>query len=126
MAEGINPGEVINSADPKTFNEAVELVTGLMSDIAKDRQREYGPENILAIGIQGCLSRATKDKLSRIRNQVVDVELGKDGEVKLTFKPEALESPLFWDAFVDAGNYITVLPIMLLKGWLTLPLKEPL
>jgi len=126
MAEGTNPGEVINNADPKTFNEAVDLVTGLMSDIAKDRQREYGPENILAIGIQGCLSRATKDKLSRIRNQIIDVQLGKDGEVQLTFHPDALDSPLFWDAFIDAGNYIGVLPIMLLKDWLTLPLQEPL
>ncbi len=102
---------------PKTYEEALDVVLAEMREIMLDRQRKYGPSNILRGGIHGIIVRVG-DKLARI----------EEDHKSCPFKGECLsrelpdEAPL--DAWFDLSNYSGPIAVMVQRGWWTLPLEE--
>lgn len=104
---------------PQTFEEAVGHQLHVLRQLMLDRQRKYGPNNILAGGIHGLITRMG-DKHARIKEDHPGIECGK-GPCPTT--PDYTdEAPL--DAYRDVGNYGGVIAPMLLEGTWGLPLLE--
>ena len=55
--------------EPKTFNEACELVVLDLADLISAKQYDYGKDNILGFGEQGLVVRLW-DKINRLKNLI--------------------------------------------------------
>ena len=74
-----------------TWERALERVTVICDEVATNRHRKYGPENIKATGETGLWVRIT-DKLARISRAMTTGEMDYDDEK-------------FEDAIIDIINY---------------------
>lgn len=116
--------------EPKTLEEAVEILVREQLDILFRRQRKYGPQNIARGGLMGVLMRK-RDKLERawtltglsqlaeckdaweFAQRVARGDIVPPGETL----DETLEDTLFDDA-----NY-SLIGLLLRRGWWGLPLR---
>jgi hypothetical protein len=78
-------------------------------NVVIDKQRSYGPGNILAFGLPGIAVRVS-DKIERLKN------------LTTTGHTPELSEPLA-DTWLDIVGY-SVVGLMLLNGWFELPLGE--
>lgn len=102
---------------PRTYEQALDLVLAEMRTIMLDRQRKYGPNNILRGGVHGLITRIG-DKLARIEQDHDQCLFQKcDGRIELPDEQEA-------DAWLDLANYAGPIALMLQRGWWELPLEE--
>ena len=95
-------------AEPKTFEEALDIVMAEQRELMLRKQHDYGPANITALGNRGVLVRVW-DKVARLKNLLWD-------------HPErAAQNEPIEDSWRDLSNY-GVLAIMNDRGWMNLPL----
>ena len=93
---------------PKTFQDAVRLITDALALMVISKNHKYGKKNINDLGQIGIFCRVY-DKTSRLREHFVNqVELGKEG----TF-----------DSFADLAGY-GVVDLLYEIGWYNLELKN--
>ena len=119
---------------PTNFQQAVALILDQMFRTMVERQRKYGTRNIRNLGVLGVLERGARDKMERLfqfyeredlRRRCL--EAGIPPEVVNRYLPSAqadYQDETLEDAHIDAGNYVTVIALMLLRGWWGLPLAE--
>jgi hypothetical protein len=69
-----------------------------------DRQRKYGPQNILGAGVPGVIEQA-RNKIDRARAQLRGDYVG--GEILLE-KMDAETSKVFEDSLIDLANYALI------------------
>lgn len=110
----------VGEAAVQTFESAVSAQLRVMRSIMIDRQRKYGPTNILAGGEHGIYTRSM-DKMARILETHKECHFTRcDG---LDSAPDFDdEGPL--DAQRDVANYNGVITPMLRAGVWQLPLLE--
>ena len=99
---------------PKTFEEAMDLVLAEMRELMLDRQYKYGPDNIRSMGIHGLIVRIN-DKLARIKEDHKDCSFL--GECNLRDLPDEARE----DAWKDLGNYAGVIALMVMRDNWGLP-----
>lgn len=107
--------ETTNSLGPlerKTFQKSVSEISEECDELLVDKQRDYGPKNILKFGAFGCLVRAS-DKLERWHHLT-------DQEGEPTVDDETLE-----DTIKDLRNYAQI-ALMVMREQFDLPLEEDL
>ena len=92
--------------NPKTWEEAAQIIANEIVDLIAKKQADYGHENILAFGELGVLVRAN-DKMARLRNLQ-----GKEG----------ITEPRL-DAWRDLAGY-GIIALMLDRGWFSLELER--
>src|SRR5690606_33905816 len=119
---------------PANFQQAVALILDQMFHTMVERQRKYGARNVRNLGILGVLERGARDKMERLfqfyeREDLRQrcLEAGMLPEVVDRYLPPAqadYQDETLEDAHIDAGNYVTVIALMLLRGWWGLPLAE--
>src|SRR5690606_31347674 len=119
---------------PANFQQAVALILDQMFRTMVERQRKYGVRNIQNLGVLGVLERGARDKMERLFQfyEREDLrrrcfEAGMPPEVVDRYLPPApaeYQSGTPEDGHIDAGNYVTVIALMLLRGWWGLPLAE--
>jgi len=107
------------SHEPQTYHQALDMVLAEMREIMLDRQRKYGPTNILRGGVHGLIVRIG-DKLARIEEDHKYCLFLSKGECVERELPD--EDKL--DAWLDLSNYAGPIAIMLQRGWWELPLEE--
>jgi hypothetical protein len=109
--------------EPKTWDEAMEAVLEMQRSIMVERQAKYGPSNIANQGLYGVITRASADKIARIKGalngRVVAGEIVLDPILDGT---EAADT--FEDGLLDAANYLGPIAIMLHRGWWGLPRRK--
>ena len=120
--------------EPANFQQAVALILDQMFRTMVERQRKYGVRNVRNLGILGVLERGARDKMERLlqfyENEDLRrrcLEAGMPPEVVDRYLPPAqanYQDETREDAHIDAGNYVTVIALMLLRGWWGLPLAE--
>lgn len=89
---------------PRTFEEAVKVVTKAIEIIVIAKNKKYGKKNIMDLGDFGIFCR-TYDKTSRLREHFVEgSDLGSETEI---------------DSFGDLAGYSTVF-LLWKKGWFEL------
>ena len=94
--------------EPKTFNEACELVVLDLADLISAKQYDYGKVNILGFGEQGLVVRLW-DKINRLKNLIWNNQRPKNESVE--------------DTLNDIAGY-AIIGLMLRRGWFELPMKE--
>ena len=94
--------------EPRTFEEACDLLALEISLMVCAKQYDYGKENILGFGEQGLVVRLW-DKINRLKNLVWNNQRPKN------------ESTI--DTLQDIAGY-AILGLMLNKGWFELPMEE--
>ena len=94
--------------EPKTFNEACELVVLDLADLISAKQYDYGKDNILGFGQQGLVVRLW-DKINRLKNLIWNNQRPKNESVE--------------DTLNDIAGY-AIIGLMLRRGWFELPMKE--
>ena len=94
--------------EPKTFNEACELVVLDLADLISATQYDYGKDNILGFGEQGLVVRLW-DKINRLKNLIWNNQRPKNESVE--------------DTLNDIAGY-AIIGLMLDRGWFELPMKE--
>jgi len=94
--------------NPKTFEEACDLVAADISDLIASKQNDYGKDNILGFGEQGIVVRLW-DKIHRFKNLVWGNSRPKNESVE--------------DTLNDIAGY-AIIGLLLRKGWFELPMKE--
>ena len=94
--------------EPKTFNEACELVVLDLADLISAKQYDYGKDNILGVGEQGLVVRLW-DKINRLKNLIWNNQRPKNESVE--------------DTLNDIAGY-AIIGLMLRRGWFELPMKE--
>jgi len=99
-------GLIEHEGEPKTFEEACQVMAETIADLVISKQHDYGHENILAFGEFGILVR-TNDKVARLKN-LINADHPRC-EAKL-------------DSWQDIAGY-ALIALMLNKGWFTLPLR---
>jgi len=105
----------------KDFEQYFAHVYREAQGILADRQAQYGPANIMNLGIPGVFSRLNDDKMSRIKKAL-------NGEVvkgRVILSPESLEElqhPSVRDALIDAANYCMILISLIENEWQNLEL----
>ena len=119
---------------PQTFEEALDLTLQKQRVVMSERQRKYGPRNMMEAGLLGAINRARQDKINRILRVYEREHLRKlcwqEGmpqevidrwfpSLRADYLDESLE-----DAHVDAANYLGPICIMLLRDWWGLPMAE--
>lgn len=119
---------------PTNFQQAVALILDQMFRTMVERQRKYGARNIQNLGVLGVLERGARDKMERLfqfyeREDLRQrcLETGMPPEVVDRYLPPAqadYQDETLEDAHIDAGNYVTVIALMLRRGWWGLPLVE--
>jgi len=93
---------------PKTFQDAVKIITDALALMIISKNHKYGKKNINDLGQIGIFCRVY-DKTSRLREHFVNkVELGKEG----TF-----------DSFADLAGY-GVVDLLFERGWYNLELEK--
>ena len=97
-----------NEIQPKTFQDAVKIITDAMALLIISKNHKYGKKNINDLGQIGIFCR-TYDKTSRLREHFVNkVELGNEG----TF-----------DSFADLAGY-GIVDLLYELGWYNLELDK--
>ncbi|MDI3341267.1 MAG: hypothetical protein QJR03_12130 [Sphaerobacter sp.] len=96
-------------SEPRTFEEAVDLVLADMRRVMIERQRKYGPDNIRMFGEKGVVIRC-HDKLARLAH----FHFGGGTDAS----DESID-----DSWIDTGNYAAI-ALMLRRGWWGLPLSD--
>jgi len=94
--------------NPKTFEEACDLVAADISDLIASKQNDYGKDNILGFGEQGLVVRLW-DKINRFKTLVWHGARPKNESVE--------------DTLNDIAGY-AIIGLLLRKGWFELPMKE--
>ena len=94
--------------EPRTFEEACELVAEEISLMVCAKQYDYGKENILGFGEQGLVVRLC-DKINRLKNLIWNSQRPKNEPVV--------------DTLQDIAGY-AILGLLLNKGWFELPMEE--
>ena len=94
--------------EPKTYNEACELVVLDLADLISAKQYDYGKDNILGFGEQGLVVRLW-DKINRLKNLIWNNQRPKNESVE--------------DTLNDIAGY-AIIGLMLRRGWFELPMKE--
>lgn len=102
--------------EPKSFDEALEQVLKEMGTVLKQKNKDYGPFNILETGIQGVLIRAS-DKMSRLKNLY--------GVTDGSWQPKQGHYESIQDTWLDLANYAIIAQLLLKNAW-GLPHKEDL
>jgi len=97
-----------STAQPKTFEEACNLVATQIARVVISKQHDYGHDNILGFGDKGLVVRLW-DKVSRLKNLIWN----GNGVAK--------HEPI-QDTFTDIAGY-AIIGLLLEKGWFTLELK---
>lgn len=98
--------------EPKTFEEAVEIILQECKELLLRKNFDYGTGNVSEFGLIGILVRI-RDKTQRLKNLM---GFNKDGVVKT---PKVHDEKLI-DTFMDVANY-GILALLLERGWLELP-----
>lgn len=93
---------------PKTFEEAFDFISQKLKKLMINKQKDYGPGNILSFGEFGVLVRVN-DKIERLKNLFKSRKEPKN---------ESIE-----DTWEDIANY-AIISLMLRRGLFTLPLSE--
>ena len=99
-------GSKNNTMNPKTFEEAIDLVLAEMRETLIKKQRLYGSENINSFGEIGILVRMN-DKMERLKNLIMNNK-------KATYEP-------IEESFLDAACY-GLIGLMWRKGIWGLPM----
>lgn len=89
--------------EPRTFEEAVDIVFYIKKTILVERQQKYGPENIAKFGVLGCIIR-DNDKLERMTNL-----LFQGGDLT--------QDETMMDTLVDLGNYPDIALMVAFDIW---------
>ena len=108
---------------PTTWEEGLDAVLREMRSIMVERQDKYGPQNILQQGLLGVLTRATDDKIERIRG-ALDGKVVRGRVVLDPIEDGTDAQDTFDDGCLDAANYLGPIMLMLRRGWWTLPREE--
>lgn len=105
----------------------------LLRAVIISRQRKYGPNNVLRLGIRGVLDRPMHDKMERLRRYYDREDLrarcpqaGMPQEVIDRYLPSLAADyadETLDDAHIDAANYVGVIALMLKRGWWGLPME---
>ena len=95
---------------PRTFQDALDAVYVERACVMCNRQRKYGPDNILSTGLLGIAVRM-RDKWERLWRYA-----SKQDETN--YADESLR-----DTLIDLGNYADI-ALMLLDGTWGLPMEE--
>lgn len=93
--------------EPKTFEDAIDVIHNELRDLMVSKQRDYGKGNISTFGEFGVLVRAS-DKFERLKNL-------------LTSHTTAQNEPIE-DSWKDAANY-ALIALLIRRGWWDLPLN---
>ena len=100
--------KTVKEYEPKTFQEAVRLVSDALALLVISKNHKYGKKNINDLGQIGIFCRVY-DKTSRLREHFVNkTELGTEG----TF-----------DSFADLAGY-GIIDILYEKKWYDLELER--
>ena len=91
-------------------------------DLLVERQRKYGPDNIISLGPLGVLSRVKDDKLQRVKRSLNGSVV--HGEVILD-EPTHFDDESYEDALLDIANYALIMLALHRSLW-GLPLQEEL
>ena len=100
----------MDKKEPVTFQGAARLVADECLELMFRKQNDYGPRNILDLGVRGVFCRAY-DKVARLKRLVWE---GKDSRVL----DEGVE-----DTWRDLANY-GMIAVMVERGWFGLPFEE--
>lgn len=118
---------------PTTFEEALDEILALQREVMLDRHQKYGPDNMLKAGIEGALSRAYHDKMSRLflvyenrRAMQACRKAGMPENIILKYfsDTEDFADETVEDAHIDAANYVGPISLMLARGTWTLPMSK--
>lgn len=101
----------IRARNPKTFEEAIDIVHAVQKEILVERQKKYGKANIEKFGLKGVVIREN-DKLER----AVNLLFNGGGE--------RVEDETIEDTFIDMANYPTI-GLLLMEDMWKLPLAVP-
>ena len=97
----------LNKTEPKTFQEAVQIITNALATLVISKNHKYGKKNINDLGQIGIFCRAY-DKTARLREHFVNkVDLGQEGTM---------------DSFADLAGY-GIVDILYELGWYDLKLE---
>jgi len=108
------------STEPKTWDEALDMIFAEMRSIMIERQAKYGPENIREQGLYGVITRASADKVARIQRAMNGKVV--NGKVELDpIGPGTEAADTFEDGLLDAANYFGPIALMVHRGWWDLP-----
>ena len=108
--------------EPTTWDDALDACLAEMRAIMIERQSKYGPGNITAQGLFGVLTRASADKVARIKRALNGSIIA--GEIVLDPILDGSDAAdTFEDGLLDAANYLGPIALMLHRGWWTLPRK---
>ncbi len=106
--------------EPTTWEAALDCCLADMRRIMVERQDKYGPSNIIQQGLYGVVTRASADKIARVKG-ALNGRLVR-GEVVLDPIADGSEAAdTFEDGLIDAANYLGPIALMLHRGWWTLP-----
>jgi len=93
---------------PKTFQDAVKIITDALALLVISKNHKYGKKNINDLGQLGIFCRVY-DKTARLREHFVNkVELGSEGTI---------------DSFADLAGY-GIVDILYEVGWYNLELEQ--
>lgn len=107
---------------PTTWDDALDQTLADMRAIMLDRQAKYGPSNIAQQGLYGVITRASADKIARIKTALNGSVVA--GEIVLDPIANGTEAAdTFEDGLIDAANYLGPISLMLHRGWWNLPRK---
>jgi len=96
--------------EPKTLEEAYDLIINQARTIFLQKQNDYGSDNISALGIQGVFVRMW-DKINRLKRLVWESRENK-------VKDESID-----DTFLDILNY-AIIALLLKNDWWKLAERE--
>jgi hypothetical protein len=109
--------------NPKTWEEALLLVSGKRLDLCMQRHYKYGPGNIAAFGLLGVVIRLS-DKIERLKT-AIETAVKDDGWngnlASLTFADTHADETVI-DTLSDVGNYADIAR-MLMAGYWHLPIE---
>jgi hypothetical protein len=104
---------------PTTWEAALDRVLAEMRSVMVQRQDKYGPNNIVALGLHGVLSRALADKGARLMGALNGRVVR--GQIQLDPIVDSEATDTFTDGCLDLANYAGPIALMLQRGWWTLP-----
>lgn len=88
----------------RSFEDRMWVYYSEAFEILRNRQKHYGPANILAAGVWGTLEQ-TVNKVERARAQLSgEIEAGKIRISEMDSKTEAV----FRDSLIDLANYAMI------------------
>jgi len=112
--EYVGPSE--DKEEPDTFEESVRMVGEDCNELLIEKQKDYGPKNILSFGELGVLVRLN-DKVERLKNLLWKKKV-EDGEDDVEVNNESIE-----DTWQDIRNYAQI-ALMLRRDQFDLPLED--